>query len=1221
VAAFFQKHRTGLVTLVFTDLVDSTALLQQLGDQDGASFLRRRRQILREVLHSLPEAEEIETAGDSFLLVFAKPSDAVRFALQSHARLRTFSLESRLKVQERMGIHLGEVVISERETEMKAKDLYGIPLAVCARVMSLAVGGQVLLTRGAFDSARQVLRGEDIPGVGGLRWVSHGPYVLKGIEEPVEVCEVAESGEAELVAPKTSEKAQRQVRADEEPVLGWRPAVGQGVPNTGWVLEKKLGEGGFGEVWLGRHQHTKERRVFKFCFRADRVRSLKREMTLFRLIKERIGDHPNIVALREVFFDAPPFYVEIDYVASLDLRGWCEAQGGAAQVPEAMKFEIIAQVAEALEAAHQAGVIHRDIKPGNILIAECGVRSAEGEKLNQKSQILAKLTDFGIGQVVSEEYLIGVTRAGFTETLMSSGSSSRTGTQLYLAPELLTGEPATPRSDIYSLGVVLYQLTAGAFNRALTSDWAEDISDLPLREVIRKAVAGKPQLRFDSASELAQRLRSLPQERAELAQRQRAGRRRRLLFAGGALALTFALMWIVAAWWLSHSRMQWATYEALPQVEQFIDKGREDVADSKWWRQALELAQSAQRYVPQSQSQRLEKALNNCSRVLSIQSEPSGATVSLKPYDDQSVRWITLGQTPLEHVRVARGFFVLRFEKTGYEPVDAVGSSFFFGATNIVRRLDPINVIPTGMTRVPGRKGVGADNWPDFFIDKYEVTNRRYKEFIDAGGYRTNRYWTQPFVRDGKALSWDEAMMLFRDSTGQPGPAEWVAGKFPRGQDDFPVSGVNWFEAAAYAEFVRKSLPTSEHWGRAAGLDVSDFEYVFTTLIARLSNFTNGPAAGPGAVGSHPGLNAFGAYDMAGNVREWCSTASSSGARFIRGGAWDDVAYMYSDESQRSPWDRSPGNGFRCVSYLGRDKVPPALFAPAQPASPHDFAKDHPVPDSVFEIYKAQFKYDHTPLDAEKQERDESAPDWVREQVSFAAAYENERVIVQLFLPRTWRQPFQTIIYFPCAWAREDRQSREARDLAFTLDFFLRSGRAVVLPAYKGTYERTGKMTAADWWPDEEHRYAYTGYLVAYVKDLARCLDYLETRPEEFDLQKIASFGFSWGAELGLIIPAVEPRIKANILFLGGFSDGHAQPEAQAINYISHITVPTLMLNGRLDMNFPLETAVRPALNLFGTPEKDKHLVIYDTDHYVPKKEVRKESLEWLNRYFGPPLR
>jgi eukaryotic-like serine/threonine-protein kinase len=212
--------------------------------------------------------------------------------------------------------------------------------------------------------------------------VSHGPYLLKGIEEPVEVCEVGEAGARALEPPKTSEKAQRQVRADEEPVLGWRPAVGQAVPNTQWVLEAKLGEGGFGEVWVGRHQALKERRVFKFCFRADRVRSLKREMTLFRLIKERIGDHPNIVSLREVYFDEPPFYVEMDYVEGQDLKSWCEMQGGAEKVPLEIRLEIVAQIAEALQAAHDAGVIHRDVKPGNIL-----VENRKSEIRNQKSEI------------------------------------------------------------------------------------------------------------------------------------------------------------------------------------------------------------------------------------------------------------------------------------------------------------------------------------------------------------------------------------------------------------------------------------------------------------------------------------------------------------------------------------------------------------------------------------------------------------------------------------------------------------------------------------------------------------------------------------------------------------------------------------------------------------------------------------------------------------------
>jgi hypothetical protein len=142
-----------------------------------------------------------------------------------------------------------------------------------------------LLTRAVFDNARQVLKGEDIEGVGQLEWLNHGPYLLKGLDEPVEVCEVREAGQEQAPGPPTtSEKAQRQVRPDEEPVLGWRPAVGQMVPNTKWILEKKLGEGGFGEVWLGRQQTTKELRVFKFCFQGERVRFLKRELTLFRVL-------------------------------------------------------------------------------------------------------------------------------------------------------------------------------------------------------------------------------------------------------------------------------------------------------------------------------------------------------------------------------------------------------------------------------------------------------------------------------------------------------------------------------------------------------------------------------------------------------------------------------------------------------------------------------------------------------------------------------------------------------------------------------------------------------------------------------------------------------------------------------------------------------------------------------------------------------------------------
>jgi WD40 repeat protein/serine/threonine protein kinase len=378
-----------------------------------------------------------------------------------------------------------------------------------------------------------------------------------------------------LKAPAGADKARRQVSPDAEPVLGWRPAIGQLVPNTKWMLESKLGEGGFGEVWLGRHQTMKERRVFKFCFRADRVRSLKREMTLFRLIKERIGDHPNIVSLREVYFDQPPFYVEMDYVEGLDLRNWSQEQGGLDKVPLGVKLEIAAQVADGLEAAHQAGVIHRDVKPGNILIAECRLSnadcgSAQSQIANRESQIQVKLTDFGIGQVVSQEHLADVTRAGFTMTLLGSQSSSQTGTHLYMAPELLAGKPATTRSDIYSLGVVLYQMLVGDFSKPLTIDWAGKIHEPLLREDLARCFAGEVGDRFGSAGELARNLRKFSdrqtdreRQEAERTARERAAYRRGMMRVAGLAAAVIVLIAGLALIALSQSRQAARNAESL----------------------------------------------------------------------------------------------------------------------------------------------------------------------------------------------------------------------------------------------------------------------------------------------------------------------------------------------------------------------------------------------------------------------------------------------------------------------------------------------------------------------------------------------------------------------------------------------------------------------------------------------------------------------------------
>jgi dienelactone hydrolase len=146
--------------------------------------------------------------------------------------------------------------------------------------------------------------------------------------------------------------------------------------------------------------------------------------------------------------------------------------------------------------------------------------------------------------------------------------------------------------------------------------------------------------------------------------------------------------------------------------------------------------------------------------------------------------------------------------------------------------------------------------------------------------------------------------------------------------------------------------------------------------------------------------------------------------------------------------------------------------------------------------------------------------------------------------------------------------------------------------------------------------YEYTEYFIQVVRDFRRCVDYLQTR-RDIDGQKLAYFGFSWGARYGAIIPAVEERLAASVLRVGGLS-GVGRPEVNAINYVGRVRLPTLMLNGRYDLAFPYELTVKPMFDLLGTPPDQKELKLYDADHNLPDEEVVKETLAWLDRYLGP---
>ena len=110
-----------------------------------------------------------------------------------------------------------------------------------------------------------------------------------------------------------------------------------------------------------------------------------------------------------------------------------------------------------------------------------------------------------------------------------------------------------------------------------------------------------------------------------------------------------------------------------------------------------------------------------------------------------------------------------------------------------------------------------------------------------------------------------------------------------------------------------------------------------------ISNFTS---KGPDPVGKHQGVTRFGAYDMAGNVREWCWNETPVG--HIICGVMDDASYLFYEWSQLPAFDRSPKNGLRCVQYIDREKIPGSAFQPIEYNEETDFSRITPVEDNIF---------------------------------------------------------------------------------------------------------------------------------------------------------------------------------------------------------------------------------------------------------------------------------
>jgi len=880
--------------------------------------------------------------------------------------------------------------------------------------------------------------------------------------------------------------------------------------------------------------------------------------------------HPNVLPLHDSGEADGLLYYVMPLVEGRTLGDQMRPEG--LPLEDALRFG--REIADGLASAHAHGVVHRDVKPGNVLLSE-------GH---------AVVADFGLASSAADP------------SVSQTGSSL--GTPLYMSPEQAHGVGADARSDVYSMGCMLQELVtgkppfSGRSALELATKHANETppalraarADAPvaLERLVARCLAKKPAERFADAGELASALAAVSVELETGEVRQAGARKTRRVALVAGLLLTALLFFLVRSMNEADER-RWIEEVALPRIEEACNERAYD--------EAFDLALQVEALAPDHP--RLAQLWSRFSGTVLLESAPEGATVSRRPVEAaDDAPWEPLGTTPVE-VRLSHGFHSLRFEKDGHLTTEVAGHWYYLKGQ--VTRLAGVGDVPDGMLLIPGGSATlnipGLDHLKQelsgVLLDRHEVTNAQWAAFVDAGGYEDETLWTDPLVHDGVELSLASARARFVDTTGQLGPSTWVAGDVPDGREQHPVAGVSWFEARAYCRWAGRELPTLWHWNRAA-------ETRLSAMVVPKSNFGG---VGTLPVGESPGRTAYGVADMAGNVREWCRNPTTVGERVILGGGWDDRPYMFNDFFAQDPWDRSRTNGLR--TSIDFEPVEAALVE-ALDVPFRDFSLETPVSDEVFAVYRGLFDYDPLPLNGEVLSVDDGADDYRSERVAYDLPY-GERTEAWLYVPSKGAGPFPTIVYFPGSNAiHGDSSEGLARPW---IQFLMKQGYAVIHPIYKGTYER-GTELASDY-PDETA--FYRDHVLWWGKDFRRAVDYVQSRPE-CDPDRIGYMGASWGGAMGPLMCAIEPRIQTAVLYIAGLLFQRSAPEADVYHYVPRVTIPVLMLNGRYDHFFPVETSQEPLFELLGSDPADKRYFLSEGGHSVPFEDLVRETLAWYEK-------
>lgn len=652
----------------------------------------------------------------------------------------------------------------------------------------------------------------------------------------------------------------------------------------------------------------------------------------------------------------------------------------------------------------------------------------------------------------------------------------------------------------------------------------------------------------------------------------------------------------------------WVNSYMLPQVKDYLS---EDDNVSAWL-----TSSKINSFAPFFSS--ISNDSDDISALAEIKTQQDGVSISWRAYASND-EWRLIGRSPIQPLRLPRGILQFKLEKEGYE------TSYFSSSNPSLKlynspvefgwSLEPINIqpqgsIPPGMTYIqggnfiPALTGAGVDPvyLHPFYIDKFEVTNKDFKGFMDAGGYSNSQYWVEmDFIQDGVSLSFEQAQEIMIDSTGMTGPAGWEVGTYLQGTENKPVTGISWYEALAYARYKGNILPPMYHWAKAA-FPPDEIISPISPKLLKTSNFSREKIEDIGQ-----GEGAYGTFDMAGNAKEWVWNIFG-GRGLTLGGAFDEPTYLASQTSPQPRMDRSLKNGFRTARLINPRDLNP-FGDPIETQAPKDLSFYKPMSDEVFKVYSRSFEVDSSKPKSKVIYVDDSHPIWIKERISIEVGYNEEMMDMLIFKPKNSFGPSSPVVIHPGSnYYSTPPEIDDINPGEFSLDFLIKSGKTLVWPAWKGSLNRMpATRSGGDRMRDFRNLY------IAWVGDTNKTLDYLETR-NDIDTDNIFYLGMSYGALFNTHTLLFENRYKGAILYVGGVFPTYP-PLVDGINHMPRIDTPFLMLNGEQDYLVP-KSAAMYFYQSTGTPEKDKKIVFYDSGHWpLPRNQMIKETLDFIKKY------